>query len=84
MSGGLCIVGAGDMLNKDVSSHINTVDYLYCHLLTLIYVAVGLYDTHSFEWPNLLKVPMYKNSETICIPSPKHCLSIYAFKFMKQ
>ena len=30
--------------------------------LTLIYVAVGLYDTQSFEWPFLLptKVPMYK------------------------
>ena len=30
------------------------------------------------------KVPMYKNSETVCIPSPKYCLSTYIFKFMKQ
>ena len=30
------------------------------------------------------KVPMYKNSETICIPSPKYCLYTYVFKFMKQ
>ena len=30
------------------------------------------------------KVPMYKNSETICIPSPKYCFYTYAFKFMKQ
>ena len=30
------------------------------------------------------KVPMYKNSETLCIPSPKYCLYTYVFKFMKQ
>ena len=30
------------------------------------------------------KVPMYTNSETICIPSPKYCLYTYVFKFMKQ
>ena len=39
---------------------LNVVKF-YCNL-TLIYVAVGLYDTQSFEWPFLLptKVPMYK------------------------
>ena len=51
---------------------------------TLIYLAVGLYDTHSFEWLFLLKSLCTKNSETICITSPKYCLSTYAFKFMKQ
>ena len=25
------------------------------HFVALIYLAVGLYDTHSFEWPFLLK-----------------------------
>ena len=30
------------------------------------------------------KVPMYENSETICIPSPKYCLYTYVFKFKKQ
>ena len=30
------------------------------------------------------KFPMYKNSETVCIPSPKYCLYTYIFKFMKQ
>ena len=31
------------------------------------------------------KVPMYKNSETICISySPKNCLYTYVFKCMKQ
>ena len=28
---------------------------IYYLLLTLLYMAVGLYDTHSFEWPFLLK-----------------------------
>ena len=28
--------------------------------LTLIYVAVGLYDTQSFEWPYLLKYKVQK------------------------
>ena len=31
-----------------------TVDHNLLRL-TLIYMAVGLYDTHSFEWPFLLK-----------------------------
>ena len=48
---------------------------------------MGLYDTHSFEWSYLRKVLIctgYTNSETICIPSPKYCLSLlYVFKFMK-
>ena len=30
------------------------------------------------------KVPMYKNSETACIPSPKYCLYTYVYKFMKH
>ena len=30
------------------------------------------------------KVPMYKNSETDCVPSPKYCLYTYVFKFGKQ
>ena len=30
------------------------------------------------------KVPVYKNSETIFIPSPKYCFSTSVFKFMKQ
>ena len=37
---------------------------------TLIYAAVGLYDTHSLNGFSP-KVPIYKNSETICIPGPK-------------
>ena len=36
---------------------------------------MSLYNTPSF---------VYKNSETICIPSPRHCLYTHVFKFMKQ
>ena len=49
----------------------------------------------SFTWPwdymilTALKVPMFKNSETICIPSSNYSVFIiytrtYFFKFMKQ
>ena len=41
--------------------------------LTLIYAAVGLYDTHSLKAFSP-KVPMCKNSETVCIHSPTYCL----------
>ena len=51
--------------------------------LTLIYAAVGLYDTHNLNGFSP-KVPMYKNSETVCIPSPKYCLYTNVSKFMKQ
>ena len=51
--------------------------------LTLIYAAVGLYDIHSLNGFSPL-VPMYKNSETVCIHSPKCCLYTYVSKFIKQ
>ena len=35
----------------------------------------GLNNPHSFEWPFLQKFLCTKNSETICSPSPKYCLS---------
>ena len=50
--------------------------------LTFIYAAVGLYDTNGMAFSP--KDPMYKNSETVCIPSPKYFLYTYVFKFMKQ
>ena len=41
-------------------------------LKTLIYAAVGLYDTHTHSLNGFSpKVPIYENSETICIPGPK-------------
>ena len=54
--------------------------------LTLIYVALGPGTLwHSQIWMAISpKVPMYKNSETICIPCPMYCLLTYAFKFIKQ
>ena len=52
-------------------------------VLTLIYAAMGLYDTPSLNGFSP-KVPMYKNSRTVCIPIPKNCLYTYLSKFMKQ
>ena len=51
--------------------------------LTLIYAAMGLYDTHSLK-DFSPKVPLYKNSETVFIPSPKYCFYTYVAEFMKQ
>ena len=52
--------------------------------LTLFYVAVGLYDTHSLEWPFLLKF--------LCTKIVKQCVFLVQsivfqhmlFLFMKQ
>ena len=44
------------------------------HQLTLINMAMELYDTHSFKLPCLLKF-----LRTICIPSPKYCLYMHTF-----
>ena len=55
---------------------------MHC-IRTIIYAAVGLYDTHSLNAFSP-EVPMYKNSKTVCIPSPKYCLYTYVSKFMKQ
>ena len=40
---------------EEVEPSKSVVIMLLSGLLTLIYMAVGLYDTHSFEWPFLLK-----------------------------
>ena len=58
--------------------------------LTLIYMAVGLYDTHSFEWPFLLKFLCTKIvkqfvflvQSIVFILYTVQCT--YVFKFMKQ
>ena len=54
--------------------------------LTLIYsyVAVGLYDTHNFEWSFFLKFLCTKIVKQFVFLVSSHCLSTYAFIFMKQ
>ena len=52
---------------------LSIVEIWVCQLLTLNYMAVGLYDTHSFEWP-FSQSSYVQNSETVCIPCPKYCL----------
>ena len=50
-------------------------ELLICSFVTLIYTAVGLYDTHClnglFSWSSYC---MYKNNETICITGSKYCI----------
>ena len=49
----------------------------YCW--SILCSALGLYDTHSFGWPFLLKFLCAKNSETICIPIVQNIVFIHKF-----
>ena len=54
---------------------------------TLFYVALGLYDTHSFEWPFLLKFPCTKIVKPFVFLVQSNVFQhrwVYVFKFMKQ
>ena len=60
---------------KRIRDVIFQLEFFYFRFLTLIYAAVG-YMILTVGMAFSPKVPMYKNNETVCIPSLKYCLYI--------
>ena len=54
--------------------------------LALFYMAVGIYDTHSFEWPYLLKFLCTKivRKFDFLVKIVAFLISTYVFKFLKK
>ena len=71
-------------MEREKEVRVLTVQNSTIWYISLIYAAVGLYNTHSLNGVFSPKVPMYKNSKSVCIPSPKYCLYTHVSKFMKQ